>query len=157
MGNKIKKDEPAQLQDLPKLKIKYTYAVPVMGLADALAMFSFYMNPATDGSMALKLFFLFFAAVGIGFMYWGLKWKITADGKAIVIHPAFGRKKTLPFRGLKKAVIHKRRQTETFSYYELVDQDNQVFAKLYPIMKDSSTLLARIKRLKFPVAEVYDK
>ena len=47
--------------------------------------------------------------------------------------------------------------TETFSYYELVDQDNQVFAKLYPIMKDSSTLLARIKRLKFPVAEVYDK
>ena len=68
MGNKIKKDEPAQLQDLPKLKIKYTYAVPVMGLADALAMFSFYMNPATDGNMALKLFFLFFAAVGIGFM-----------------------------------------------------------------------------------------
>ena len=82
-------------------------------------------------------------------------WNLTADGKANVIHPAFGEKKTLPVRELKKAVVYKRRQTDTFSSYELVDQNDRVFVKIYPIMKDSALLLTRLQRYKVPVTEIF--
>ena len=155
MGYKIKKEAKLQLQDFPRTKIKYNIAVPVLGIADALAMFNFFLNPATSGNLGLKIFFLIFAIVGLGFAYWGFMWNITADGNAIVIHPAFGEKKTLPVRELKKAVVYKRRQTDTFSSYELVDQNDRVFVKIYPIMKDSALLLTRLQRYKVPVTEIF--
>ena len=61
MGYKIKKEAKLQLQDFPRTKIKYNIAVPVLGIADALAMFNFFLNPATSGNLGLKIFFLIFA------------------------------------------------------------------------------------------------
>ena len=52
-------------------------------------------------------------------------------------------------------MVYKRRQTDTFSSYELVDQNDRVFVKIYPIMKDSALLLTRLQRYKVPVTEIF--
>ena len=60
---KIKKDVKPQIQNLPALKIKYTLVVPLMGIVDTLTMLSFYRNPATDGNLFAKVFFIVFAVL----------------------------------------------------------------------------------------------
>ena len=37
--------------------------------------------------------------------------------------------------------------------YELIDKNDQPIVTIYPLMKDSSTLMERLKRLKYPVEE----
>lgn len=154
---KIKKQTVPQIQKLPALKIKYSFVVPFMGFIDMMTMISFYMNPVTDGRIFLKIFFVVFALVGLIFMYWGLMWKITADGKKIRIRPAFGRPREIPFSELKKAVVHKKAKNSSLVFYQLMDRDEKEIVKIYPLMKDSGTLLERLKRLGIPVQEVSDK
>lgn len=154
---KIKKQAAPQLKNLPVLKIKYSFVVPFMGFIDMMTMMSFYMNPVTDGKVFLKIFFVFFALVGLGFMYWGLMWKVTADGKKIHVRPAFGRPRELPFADLKKAIVHKKAKNGSLIYYQLLDRDSREIVKIYPLMKDSSTLLERLKRLGIPVQEEKDR
>ena len=55
MGIKIKKDTMPRLEDLPVLKIRYTMAIPLIGIVDILTMGSFYANPVTDGHIMLKI------------------------------------------------------------------------------------------------------
>ena len=69
MGIKIKKDTKPQLQNLPKLHIKYNLVVAIMGIVDILTMGSFYMNPATDGRTGLKLFFVLCALIAPDLRY----------------------------------------------------------------------------------------
>ena len=154
MGIKIKKDVKPQLQKLPELKIRYTLAVPLVGLADVMTMGSFYMNPVTDGNLFLKVFFVVFGLVGIGFAAWGLLWRTTADGKKIQVRPVIGKTRTVPFSDLKKAVLHKRKKNGSLVYYELIDKNNASIVKLYPLMKESGALLERLKRLKYEIDEV---
>lgn len=153
MGIKIKKDEKPQLHKLPTLKIKYTLAVPLMGILDILTMGSFFLNPATNGMPVMKVFFVICALIGAGFTYWGLMWKTTVDGKKIKVRPAFGALKELPFSDLKKAVIHKRKRNGSLICYELIDVRGDEIVKIYPLMKDSSALLDRLKRLGIKIEE----
>ena len=62
---KIKKDVKPQMQNLPALNIKYTLVVPLMGIVDMLTMLSFYRNPATDGNLFAKAFFIVIAVVAL--------------------------------------------------------------------------------------------
>ena len=89
MGIKIKKDTKPRLEDLPMLKIRYTLAIPLIGIVDILTMGSFYANPVTDGHIMLKIFYVINALIGGTFAYWGLRWKTTVDGKKIRVRPAF--------------------------------------------------------------------
>ena len=57
---KIKKEEKMQIEKLPTLKLKYTLVVPFMGIVDALTMGSFFMNPAADGKLLIKAFYVGF-------------------------------------------------------------------------------------------------
>lgn len=153
MGIKIKKETRPQLQNLPKLKIKYNPAVPVMGIVDVLTMGSFYMNPATDGRIVFKVFFVACALIGVGFTVWGLLWKTTVDGKKIRVSPVFGAAKEVPFSELKKVEIHRKAKTGSLIYYELIDGQGEGIVKIYPLMKDSSVLLDRVKRLGIKIEE----
>ena len=63
------------------------------------------------------------------------------------------RKKVIPFSDLKKAVVYKKKKTGSIVSYELIDKNNQSIVTIYPLMKDSSTLMERLKRLKYPVEE----
>lgn len=150
---KIKKDVKPQIQNLPALKIKYTLVVPLMGIVDTLTMLSFYRNPATDGNLFAKVFFIVFAVVGAVFAYWGLMWKVTADGKAIKVCPVFSASRTVPLGELKKAVIYKKKKRDSHICYVLVDVRGEEIVKIYPIMKESSALLERIKRLGIKIEE----
>mgnify|MGYP000392856094 CR=1 FL=1 len=73
MGIKIKKDTMPRLEDLPVLKIRYTMAIPLIGIVDILTMGSFYANPVTDGHIMLKIFYVINALIGGTFAYWGLR------------------------------------------------------------------------------------
>ena len=90
---------------------------------------------------------------GILFALWGLLWKTTIDGKTIKVNPVIGKKKVVPFSDLKKAVVYKKKKTGSIVSYELIDKNNQSIVTIYPLMKDSSTLMERLKRLKYPVEE----
>ena len=102
MGMKIKKEEKIQIEKLPTLKLKYTLVVPFMGIVDALTMGSFFMNPAADGKLLIKAFYVICGIAGILFALWGLLWKTTIDGKTIKVNPVIGKKKVVPFSDLKK-------------------------------------------------------
>lgn len=154
---KIKKDVKPQIQKLPALHIKYHFVVPFMGLIDMMTMISFYVNPHFAQNLPLRLFFLVFAIVGLGFAYWGFMWKITADGKRIKVRPAFYRGKEVAFSDLKKAVIHKKEKNGSLVYYQLIDREDKEIVKIYPLMKDSGLFLERLKRLDVPIQEVSDR
>ena len=151
MGIKIKKDT------MPRLKIRYTMAIPLIGIVDILTMGSFYANPVTDGHIMLKIFYVINALIGGTFAYWGLRWKTTVDGKKIRVRPAFSAAKELPFTEIKKAVLHKKKKNGSLMYYTLIDSKGQEIVKLYPTMKDSAMLLERLKRLKVRIEEVNDR
>ena len=95
---KIKKEEKIQIEKLPTLKLKYTLVVPFMGIVDALTMGSFFMNPAADGKLLIKAFYVTCGIAGILFALWGLLWKTTIDGKTIKVNPVIGKKKVVPFQ-----------------------------------------------------------
>lgn len=153
---KIKKDVKPQLQKLPPIKLKYNFVVPFMGVIDMMTMVSFYMNPVTEGRLFLKIFFLFFAAVGLIFAYWGFVWKITADGKRIRVRPAFGRAHEVPFADLKKAIVHKKAKNDSLIFYQLIDRNEKEIVKIYPLMRESGLFLERLKRLGIPIQEEKD-
>lgn len=157
MGIKIKKDGKPQLEKLPVLKIKYTLAVPLMGLVDILTMMSFYRNPASDGRTVLKAFYLVCAIAGVLFALWGLLWKTTVDGKRIRVRPVLGASKEIPFSDLKQVVIHKKEKNDSLVYYELFDVRGEGIVKIYPLMRNSSLLLERIKRLGIRTEEKKDR
>ena len=90
---------------------------------------------------------------GLLFALWGLLWKTTIDGKTIRVNPVIGRKKVVPFTDLKKAVVYKKKKTGSIVSYELIDKNDKPIVTIYPLMKDSSTLMERLKRLKYPVEE----
>ena len=46
------------------LKIRYTMAIPLIGIVDILTMGSFYANPVTDGHIMLKIFYVINALIG---------------------------------------------------------------------------------------------
>ena len=142
-----------QLEKLPTLKLKYTLVVQSIGIVDALTMGSFFMNPAADGKLLIKAFYVICGIAGILFALWGLLWKTTIDGKTIKVNPVIGKKKVVPFSDLKKAVVYKKKKTGSIASYELIDKNNQSIVTIYPLMKDSSTLMERLKRLKYPVEE----
>ena len=131
MGIKIKKDTMPRLEDLPVLKIRYTMAIPLIGIVDILTMGSFYANPVTDGHIMLKIFYVINALIGGTFAYWGLRWKTTVDGKKIRVRPAFSAAKELPFTEIKKAVLHKKKKNGSLMYYTLIDSKGQEIVKLY--------------------------
>lgn len=153
---KIKKEAKPQLQKLPKLRVRYTLVVPLIGILDTFTMLSFYRNPATDGNMFMKAFYIVFALVGVVFACWGALWNATVDGKMIRVNPVIGRKKAVPFEELKKVVIHKKSKSGSLSYYELFDKDSQSIVKIYPLMKESSALLERFKRLQIKIEEIME-
>ena len=75
------------------------------------------------------------------------------DGKMIRVNPVIGKKKAVPFSDLKKAVVYKKKKSGSIVSYELIDKNDQPIVTIYPLMKDSSTLMERLKRLKYPVEE----
>lgn len=157
MGMKIKKDVKPQIHKLPVLKIRYSFVVPFMGLVDTATMISFYRNPATDGNWFMKAFFLVFAAVGLGFAFWGFFWRTTVDGKTIKVRPVIGKNKEVLLTDLKKAVVHKKKKSGSLVYFHLIDKNNQEIVKIYPLMQEGSTLLERLKRLNYSIEEVIDQ
>ena len=153
LGMKIKKEEKMQIEKLPTLKLKYTLVVPFMGIVDVLTMGSFFMNPVAEGKPMMKAFYAICGLVGLLFALWGLLWKTTIDGKMIRVNPVIGKKKAVPFSDLKKAVVYKKKKSGSIVSYELIDKNDQPIVTIYPLMKDSSTLMERLKRLKYPVEE----
>ena len=154
MGMKIKKEEKLQIEKLPKLKLKYTMVVPFMGIVDVITMGSFFMNPVAEGKTLLKAFYVICAVIGLLFALWGLLWKTTIDGKTIRVNPVIGKKKEVPFANLKKVIVYKKKKSGSIVSYELIDKNDQSIVTIYPLMKDSSTLMDRLKRLRYPMEEV---
>lgn len=153
---KIKKEGRAQIQNLPKLKIRYSAVVPVMGIVDMLTMLSFYRNPVSASHPFFKVFFLVFAAVGVGFALWGILWRLDVDGKRIVLRPVFGKKRVWEFSELSRAVVHKKAKNASLVYFQLFDRQGEPMVKVYPLMTESAALLERLKRLKIRIEEVLD-
>ena len=151
---KIKKEEKAQLQKLPSLSIRYNLAVPLMGVVDVLTMGSFYQNPATDGMAAAKVFFVVCGLMGVLFTIWALLWNVKADGKNISVFTVFKKRRVIPLSDLQKVRIKKKEKSGSLVYFELVDRKGEGIVRLYPLMKDSSLLLERLKRLKYPMEEI---
>ena len=110
MGIKIKKDTMPRLEDLPVLKIRYTMAIPLIGIVDILTMGSFYANPVTDGHIMLKIFYVINALIGGTFAYWGLRWKTTVDGKrSVSARPSVPQRSCRLRKSKKRCFIRKRK------------------------------------------------
>lgn len=157
MGIKIKKEKKPQAVKLTLLNVKYTLAVPLIGLIDIMTMISFYMNPATDGNMFAKGFYIFFALVGAGFAYWAFMWKLTSDNKRIIVSPVFGAKKEAAYSDIKKVEIHKKKRNKVMVHYSLHGADGKEIVKVYPIMKNCGELLERLKRMEIKIQELEDR
>ncbi|MCI8512506.1 MAG: hypothetical protein HFE83_11025 [Lachnospiraceae bacterium] len=154
---KIKKTEKPKMQSLPSTTVKYTLVVPLIGVMDALTMGSFATGPAFQGHLFMQAFSVLFALVGVCFALWGFLWKTVVDKKDIRVNPVIGRKKKLPFEALKQVVIHNKTKNGSMVFYELVDKDGNGIVRIYPMMRDSATLLERLKRFGVPVREVADR
>ena len=63
------------------------------------------------------------------------------------------KEKSGPIYGSEKAVVYKKKKTGSIVSYELIDKNDKPIVTIYPLMKDSSTLMERLKRLKYPVEE----
>lgn len=157
MGIKIKKEKKPQAVKLAPMKVKYTLAVPLIGIINFMTMMSFYMNPVTDGRTFMKGLFIFFAFVGAGFAYWGFMWKITSDNKRITVSPVFGAKKELVYSDIRKIEIHKKKRNKSMVHYSLHDADGKEIVKVYPMMKNSGELLERLKRFDIKIQELEDR
>lgn len=154
MGIKIKKEPKPQNVKLKELKVKYTLAVPLIGVIDILTMMSCYLNPVNAENTFAKAFFIFFAIVGAGYAYWGLKWKIVSDNKKIMVCPAFGRVKEIQYSDIKKVEVHKKPKNKVLLHFSLHGANDEIFVKVYPIMNNSGELLERLKRLGITIQEM---
>lgn len=157
MGIKIKKERKPQVLKLTPMNVKYTFAVPLIGLIDILTMMSFYLNPNTDGNMFAKVFYIFFALVGAGFAFWGFAWKLTSDNKRMTVNSVFGSKKEVVYSDIKRVEIHKKRKNKAMVHYSLHYADGKEFVRIYPFMKNSGELLERLKRLEIKIQELEDR
>ena len=94
------------------LKIRYTMAIPLIGIVDILTMGSFYANPVTDGHIMLKIFYVINALIGgATFAYWGLRWKTTVDRKqtALSARPSVPQRSCRLRKSKKRCFIRKRK------------------------------------------------
>lgn len=153
MGIKIKKDVKFQAQKMKELKVKYTFAVPLIGIIDIFTMLSFFFNPATDGMIGAKIFFIFFALVGAGFAYWAFMWNVVSDNKHVTVNPIIGRVKEVNYDKIKKVNIYKKKKRDSLSYYALIGMDDEIIVKIYPIMTNSGDLFNRLKQLDIKMEE----
>lgn len=156
MGMKIKKEQKMQ-QKLTPLHVKYLIAVPLLGIAEIVTLMSFYLKMPEEGMLAAKLFYIFFSLVGVGFAYWGFRWKLTSDQKNIVIRPAFGAGKSIRYDEVKGIEVHKKKRNNSLSYYVILGNDGTEFVKIYPIMNNSGELLTRLDRLGIKMTEFVDR
>lgn len=157
MGNKIKKFEKPKHRYLPELKIRYNFVVPLVGIVDILTMASFYVNPATDGSLILKSFYLVCAMIGVGFTYWGFMWKITADNSKVRIRPPFGASREVAYGDIRRVEIHKKKRNKALVHFTLFGKSGEELVRVYPLMKNSGDFLERLKILEIKITEVEDK
>ena len=107
-----------RLEDLPVLKIRYTMAIPLIGIVDILTMGSFYANPVTDGHIMLKIFYVINATIGGTFAYWGAQMEDHGgQEKKIRVRPAFSAAKELPFTEIKKRCFIRKKKNGSLMYY----------------------------------------
>lgn len=157
MGNKIKKFDKPKHGYMPLLKIRYNLVVPLVGIVDVLTMASFYLNPSTDGSLFLKSFFLACAMIGVGFTYWGIMWKITADNTKVRIRPAFGAAREVSYSDIRRVEIHKKKRNKALVHFSLFGRSGEELVRIYPLMRNSGDFLERLKILQIKITEVEDK
>lgn len=156
MGMKIKKEQKPQ-QKLTLLRVKYFAVVPLLGIAEIATLMNFYWKMPAEGMLAVKLFYIIFSAVGLGFAYWGFMWKLTSDQKGITLRPAFGSEKKVLYHELKGIEVHKKKRNNSLSYYVLLGNDGKEIVKIYPIMNNSGELLTRLDRLGIKITELTDR
>ena len=156
MGIKIKKELKPQ-QKLTPLHVKYLFAVPFIGIVNIFTMISCYNKLPAEGMMGAKIFFIFFAAIGAAFAYWGFMWRLTSDNKQIVIRPAFGSKKELKYDDVKFIEVHKKKKNNSIAYCTLHDVNGEIIVKLYPIMNNIAEFLGRLERLGIKRTEIVDR
>lgn len=154
---KIKRDVKPQFKDMPSLKVRYNFFIPFIGLVDMVTMAGFYIQQPDGVMPASKVFFALSGLIGLIFTVWSLLWNMKVDGKYIYVNSVIVPKKKIPFSNLKKAVVHRHKKNGNIVFFELVDKNNELIVKIYPLMKDSSLLLERLKRLNYPVEEVKGK
>lgn len=157
MGIKIKKEKKVQNVKLQPMDVKYTLAVPLIGLVGMMMMISLYMNPAMAVYTFIKVLYIFCALTGAAFAYWAFAWKLTSDNKRITINPVFGSKKEAAYTDIKSVEIHKKKRNKTTVYYILFLANGKEFVKIYPYMKNSGELLERLKRFDIKIQELEDK
>ena len=110
MGIKIKKDTKPRLEDLPMLKIRYTLAIPLIGIVDILTMGSFYANPVTDGHIMLKIFYVINALIGGTFLTGGSDGRPRWTGKrSVSARPSVPQRSCRLRRSKKRCFIRKRK------------------------------------------------
>lgn len=156
MGIKIKKDVKFQAQKLKPLEVKYTFAVPLLGIIDIFTMLSFFFDSSTDGMIGAKIFFIFFAFVGAGFAYWALRWNVVSDNKRLTINPIIGRVKEVNYNQIKMIAVHKKKKRDSLSYYEVIGMNDEIIVKIYPMMKNSGELFNRLTQLEIKTEEFKD-
>ena len=157
MGIKIKKEPKFEAQKLKPLKVKYTFAVPLIGLLDICTMLSFFMNPATDGILWAKAFYIFFALVGAVFAYWGFTWHLISDNKRIIVRPMLGDEKNVSYGNISKVEVHIKKKRKAMAYYSLHDMSGEQIVRIYSIMTNSGELFNRLKQLGITFEDVVDK
>jgi len=153
---KIKKFEKAQERRLTPLKVQYIFAVPLLGIVNILTMISFFRNPATDGMIGAKVFFVVCALIGAGFAVWSWFWKVVSDSKGIVLNPVFGSKKALTYDKIKKIEVHKKKKRDSMTSYSIIGMDDKIFVRIYPMMSNSGDLLNRLCQMNIKVDEFKD-
>ena len=129
----------------------------VFGIVDIVSMLGLYFGLPESGMLGLRIFYIFFALVGAGFTYWALMWKISSDNKRIMIRPAFGSQKEVPYADIKKIEVHKKKKGDALIYYTIHGVDDEELVKVYPTMSRSGDLLARFKKLGIKIEEVNDR
>jgi len=155
MGNKIKKFAN-KVQKLKPMKVQYSLIVPLLGIVELAMMLKFFFDSSTDGMIGAKVFFIVCALIGAGFTIWSFLWNVVSDNDKIVVKPFIGRVKEVNYDKIKKVDVHKKKKRDNMVYYSVIDMNDKVIVKIYPIMTNSGELLTRFKLVNVKLEEYKD-
>ncbi len=154
MGIKIKKDDRGQGQKLKPLTVKYLFAIPLVGIMNIIAMFSYFINPSTDGILWAKALFLIAAMAGVVFTYWGFAWNLVSAGRRVIVNPVFGKSREITYENIKKIVVLKKKKRDSMAHFTIIDRNDAEFVRVYPLMKNSGDFFTRLKQMNIPIEEI---
>ncbi len=133
------------------LKIKYTLAVPALGILEMATMVTYAGSPLIAANPKAFMTFLALAFIGVVFAAVTYFWNVTADTKGVTVRTVLSGERTILYGNIKRVEVS--RPGSVFTSYAIIRQNGKVFLRVNLAMANGMKLLERLKKLGVKVVE----